>query len=67
MLTRHDLDRARCAMPGCQHEDHRELYLHARCHPRAGTIARYDMVKGSITILCHKCEKLVAEIAVAQE
>ena len=32
VLSREDLDRLKCAMPGCTHEDDSEFYAHAKCH-----------------------------------
>jgi hypothetical protein len=65
-LTRHQLDRAKCAVPGCTHEDHRLLYFVARCHPSAKVHAAYDLVAGVMQVTCGKCKRPVATIKVAE-
>lgn len=62
-LTRRELDAASCQVPGCTHDGHGPLYLHAVCHPSAGTRARYD--DGLLYIDCRKCKAEVAVVAVA--
>ena len=72
LLTTHDLDTALlhgCQMPGCLHTDHPStdvLFLHSRCHPKAGTWAFYSAEeRGVLRILCTQCRTLVVTIAVA--
>lgn len=62
-LTRRDLDVASCQVPGCKHEDHEGLFLHARCHPSAGTRVEYR--DGELAIRCRTCETLVCKVRVA--
>jgi hypothetical protein len=65
-MTRRELDQARCG-----HEDHDPedcrvggpLYLHARCHPSAGTRCMYD--QGILDIRCRRCEAPIVKVAVA--
>lgn len=64
-LTAADLDRAQCSAPGCTHEDHTYLFLHNRCHPRAGSNVAYNMITKTLTVRCRHCERFSAEIAVA--
>jgi hypothetical protein len=64
-LTRADLDQLHCAVPGCTHEDHREMWLHGACHRSAGSRVKYDRERGTLIIACRQCEKFIAEIAVA--
>lgn len=63
ILSRVELDKAQCAMPGCTHEDHESLFLHSRCHPKQGTEVEYK--KGILYIRCQVCKKTVTEILVA--
>lgn len=65
-LTRAVLDEMGCGTPNCGH-DHTVLYLHQACHSGVGTRAAYDKRNGVLTIRCRRCEKVVAEIAVAAE
>jgi hypothetical protein len=65
-LSRRQLDVAGCDEPNCGH-DHSVLYLHAACHPKAGTNARYDKPTGLLTIECKRCNKLVAQVKVADQ
>ena len=65
-LTQETLNRLQCQAPGCDHSDHSgEFYLHAACHPRAGLAVVYNRNTGVIGVVCRKCQKSVAEIAVA--
>lgn len=63
-LTRRDLDRGVCMVPGCDHTDHDGLFLHGRCHISAPTTCEYRR-EGVLRVTCSACGKLVAEIAVA--
>ena len=68
-LTRDDLDRmaARgCDMPGCDHADHEEIYLHARCHLRAGTRVSYRRGSGLLRIACRQCRQEIATVLVCR-
>lgn len=65
-LSRKQLDVAGCGEPNCTH-DHTHIYLHAVCHPKAGTWARYDKPTGFLTIECKRCNKLVAQVKVADQ
>jgi hypothetical protein len=60
-LTKDDLERMECQIPGCKHESH-EFVLHSRCHYRTPTWTSYQ--NGVLTITCSLCHKVVAEIAV---
>jgi len=65
-LTRLQLDIAGCGQPNCNH-DHSVLFLHAACHPNAGTWAKYDKPSGALIIECKRCKKLVVQVKVADE
>ena len=66
-LTRADLDGAHCNDPGCAGCDQeRVLYMHARCHPNAGTRASYDKRTGVLALTCRACAKPIVEFAVAR-
>lgn len=65
-LTRLQLDIAGCGEPNCNH-DHSVLFLHAACHPSAGTRVSYDKPTGLLTIECRRCDKLVAKVKVAEQ
>lgn len=63
-LTREQLDAAGCGTPNCGH-DHSVLFLHAMCHPKAGTRVSYAKSTGELTVACRVCKKLVAKLKVA--
>jgi endogenous inhibitor of DNA gyrase (YacG/DUF329 family) len=62
VLTRQDLNEARC--PDCG-SDHVELYLGQACHPQAGLQVMYDKRSGVLTVTCHECGELVSKVEVA--
>lgn len=64
-LTAADLDKMGCGVPDCGH-DHSILYLHSRCHLRAGSSVRYEKKSGLIIVDCKVCGKEVARVAVAE-
>ena len=66
-LTRQDLDPAQCANHDECKGTHGDLVFHGRCHPRAGTRARYLKEYGTIEISCHKCQKLICHVLVAKD
>jgi hypothetical protein len=49
-----------CQTPECRHEHANAMYLHARCHPQAGTFAVVD--GRTLRIECAKCKKVVVVI-----
>ena len=61
-LTRSNLDKLTCQVPGCTHERHEGLVLRGRCHIKSPSTARY-WAGGVIEISCLKCDQGVAEIA----
>ena len=63
VLSRVELDKAQCTVPGCSHQDHDSLFLNARCHPRQGTEVEYR--EGILYIRCQVCKEMVTEILVA--
>lgn len=64
-LTCDDLKAMTCAGCGAEHEHGKNpVFLHARCHPSAGTFASY--LDGVLTVACARCNKLVARVAVAE-
>jgi len=56
ILTCTELNDAGCSEPNCTH-DHSVVYLHPKCHPKAGTWASYDKNTGVLTIECKRCQK----------
>lgn len=64
-LTRADLDAMGCAMPDCTHEDHDLLYVHATCHPSAGSRCVYDAQTGVLGIACRECGRPTVHVQVA--
>jgi len=64
-LSREQLDGMGCATPNCTH-DHSMFYLHSRCHTATGVHVTYYKATGTLKIICARCERPVAEIAVAQ-
>jgi hypothetical protein len=61
--TREDLDKLMCGAPGCSHDGHGSLYLHAVCHPAVPPWACY--ADGELTVECSVCGELVVVVAVA--
>lgn len=64
-VTREDLDKMACAAPGCAHDGHGPLYVHANCHPSEPPWASY--IDGELTVVCSVCRAPVIVIAVAAE
>lgn len=54
-----------CMIPGCDHKDHNEIWVHQRCHPRAGLEARYEKGSAVVNLVCHECKKPVLDVSVA--
>ena len=65
-LTCRQLDATGCSKPNCGH-DHSVIFLHAACHPSAGTRVSYDKPTGLLTVACRRCQKLVAQVKVADQ
>lgn len=55
-----------CSNPDCDHALHDELFLHPRCHPKAGTWASYKTGSKVVRVVCKTCRKLVCEIQVSE-
>ncbi len=65
-LTMVDLRGLQCQVPGCLH-DHgpgAPLFLHGRCHPRAG--AEVELRAGVVYVRCKVCKRFIADIKVAE-
>jgi hypothetical protein len=64
VLTRQELDRQTCGVPGCTHESHAgsELYMHPRCHAGQGLEVCY--LEGKLLVMCRVCKKPVASVEV---
>jgi len=54
-----------CSVPGCTDKHHDEIFLHQRCHPRAGLDVRYGKGSGVVNIICRECKRPVLDISVA--
>lgn len=67
-LTRVQLDQGECSRPHTHDERcaHHGLYIHGACHPAAGCEALYDKARGVLVFTCHKCDKLIVEVKVAE-
>lgn len=50
-----------CQAEGCGHE-HGPMFLHPRCHPRAGTWVSVDVATRKLCVACAKCRKIVVEV-----
>ena len=63
-VTREQLDRQQCTMPGCDHKAHAgaPLFLHSKCHPGRGVQAEYAV--GVLTIRCKACNAFVVAVEV---
>lgn len=57
-----DLTLMPCGTPGCTHDDCR-MWLHSVCHPRHGTFAIFSKTTGNVQIVCARCKKQVALLA----
>jgi hypothetical protein len=69
MLTREHLDRITvegCGMPGCE-ENHSTLFLHSRCHIKAGVLAEVCEFDPVIHIVCAKCRGHIGDVALAKK
>lgn len=66
-LSRKELDFMECQYEGCDHTNHRHMYLHSRCHRNAGTEVEYDRVTGELSIYCVRCKNHITTIKVAAE
>lgn len=68
-LNANDLDKIidnGCSVPGCKHEHHNQLFLHARCHVDGQTSVAYE--KDSVLrVDCGKCGKLICRIDIADK
>ena len=70
MITREALDRVAtrgCQHPHCSHDNHREFFFHAACHPRGRIEVSYKYGSGVLVIACQECQTPIATIAVAKE
>lgn len=56
---------AGCATPGCSHDTHDEVYLHARCHPAARV--RVTTTTGEVEVSCLTCSRPVATLSISTE
>lgn len=63
LIYREDADAAQCATPGCNHDVHGPLWLHAACHPEGPLKAHYQA--GVLSVRCLACDKLIGEFALA--
>lgn len=54
-----------CSMPGCTHAEHKEIFVHQRCHPLASLDARYVKGSGVLNLICSECKRPVLDVAVA--
>jgi hypothetical protein len=65
-LTRLQLNRLNCEVPGCTHADHRVLFVEQLCHTKAGLMVTYDRIAGTLTCYCKACLEPVVTIVVAE-
>ena len=54
-----------CSAPGCDHEDHDEMYFHCRCDLSGQIEVSYERGSGALVIGCMECGQTMARIAVA--
>jgi hypothetical protein len=69
-LVRTDLDgfaRRGCGNPECRerHDALEAINLVARCHTGAAVHVRYSVLRRALRVTCAKCQRPIAEIAVA--
>jgi len=56
--------RGGCQSPDCDHKHHSNdpMFLHPRCHPKAGTWVSVNAETRTIRVACAACRKLVVEV-----
>lgn len=61
-----DFEAQGCDHPGCTdpHAMQEELFIHASCHPRSPTWARYVRASRTLEITCAQCKRPVVTVAV---
>lgn len=68
MMTTELLDRwvaGGCQNPDCKnHTADDPLFVHARCHPRAGVDVSYQYGSGVLKVACRECHKNVMQVSV---
>jgi hypothetical protein len=62
VLTRQDLDKLHCAVPGCQCTG-KPLVFMGECHPHGGQLVAYH--DGVLEVRCRECDTFVASVLVA--
>lgn len=65
-LTREQLDKMTCSVPGCAHETH-PLVLHGRCHPKSPQSVRMSIDERALEVSCKSCGAFISLLAVALE
>ena len=55
-----------CDNPACGHKHTTQLFIRARCHPRAATWTRFELTTRSLVISCSVCGGVVTEVEVAE-
>lgn len=50
-----------CQDPNCT-DPHKEVVLHARCHPQASTWVKVDPRKGTLTVSCAICDSPIITV-----
>jgi hypothetical protein len=61
-LTRRDIGSPPCSTPGCDHKDHDQRFIHARCHIYAPV--KCTLEGDVLYVRCSLCENLVAPFRV---
>ena len=63
-LTIAELEGSVCAW-GEDNCDNSTIFLHGKCHPKAGADVSYTKGEGKLVVKCAECKALIAEVAVA--
>ena len=66
MMTRDDMDSARCMNPGCVTPHPHTIVLGGRCHPGQPVVASFSPGDIGLTIRCAICEALIMIVEVAK-
>jgi hypothetical protein len=67
-LTRFDLDREQCRVPGCDTPHPHPLAFRSKCHPmNRGVIVQYDARTGLLSLHCATCDAPITRVAVRDE
>lgn len=65
-MTREDLDRLGCAIPGCDCESS-VVYFHCKDHPGAKIEVSYRAENGVVRVGCMICKRAIISLAIQEK